>query len=104
MEQKEEDPLQEGQSGDISPSLESCDFCPNQSLNMDHLSCSHKICPVCLFRRFFIQNISELDGLCDSFVVKCGKCKTGFITKTLDELIKLSEKKNNFIKELKMNE
>ena len=105
MEQNDEDPLKEGQSGEISPPpLESCDFCPNQSLNLDVLSCSHKICPVCLFRRFFIQNISELDGLSDSFVLKCGKCKTGFITKTLDELIKLSEKKNNFIKELKSNE
>ena len=90
MEQNEEEPLREAQSGDISPpQLESCNYCPNRNLNLDVLSCSHKICPVCFYRRFFIQNISELDGLSDSFVVKCGKCKTGYITKTLDELIKL---------------
>lgn len=92
---------QENQTGEISSQMENCDFCKNSTLNLDSFSCSHKICPVCLFRRFFIQDISELEGLCDSLVIKCGKCQKGIITKNLDDIIELSNKKNNIIKERK---
>lgn len=99
--QNEEANLQENQIGGDISQVESCDFCHNNSINLDSLSCSHKICPICLYRRFFIQNISELEGLCDSIIIKCGKCPTGFITKSLDELIDLSNKKINMTNEKK---
>ena len=83
------------------PQKEYCDFCKNITQNPDVLSCNHKICPICLYRRFFIQDIPELEGLCDSIVIKCTKCTTGFITKSLDDLIEIFNKKNNLIKELK---
>ena len=102
--QNEEATLQENQTGEDISQVESCDFCHKNCIHLDSLSCSHKICPVCLYRRFFIQNISELEGLCDSIIIKCGKCPTGFITKTLDELIDLSNKKNNITSERKENQ
>ena len=104
MEQNAEAGLPENQNGDEASSSEICDFCHKSCINLDQLSCSHKMCPVCLFRRFFIQNISELEGLCDSIVIKCGKCQTGFITKTLDELIDIANKKFDIIKEIKENQ
>ena len=92
---------QDNQTGEVVPQLEYCDFCQCSSQNLDALSCNHKICPICLYRRFFIQDIPELEGLNDSLVIKCTKCSTGFVTKNLDELIDLSNKKINIIKELK---
>ena len=99
MEQNEAN--EENQPGEIEAQLEYCDFCQNNSSNLDSLSCSHKICPICLYRRFFIQDISELEGLCDSLIIKCGKCPTGFITKSLDDLIELYNKKISLVKDLK---
>ena len=99
MEQNEAN--EENQPGEIEAQLEYCDFCQNSSSNLDSLSCSHKICPICLYRRFFIQDISELEGLCDSLIIKCGKCPTGFITKSLDDLIELYNKKISLVKDLK---
>ena len=84
-------PSQEGEH----PQLESCNFCGNNKFDLDSFSCSHKICPICLYRRFFIKNITDLEGLCDSIEIKCDKCQSGCIKKTLDELIKLSDNKNN---------
>ena len=84
---------QDNQTGEAVPQLEYCDFCQCSSQNLDALSCNHKICPICLYRRFFIQDIPELEGLNDSLVIKCTKCATGFVTKNLDELIDLSNKK-----------
>ena len=92
------------QVGETEIQQEYCDFCKNSVQNPDVLSCSHKICPICLYRRFFIQDIPELEGLCDSIVIKCTKCTTGFITKSLDDLIELFNKKNNLIKELKQSQ
>ena len=103
MEETEE-VTQDNQAGETVIQQDYCDFCKNSVQNPDVLSCSHKICPICLYRRFFIQDIPELEGLCDSIVIKCTKCTTGFITKSLDDLIELFNKKNNLIKELKTNQ
>ena len=92
---------QDNQAGETIPQQEFCDFCNNNIQHPDVLSCNHKICPICLYRRFFIQDIPELEGLCDSIVIKCTKCPNGFITKSLDDLIEIFNKKNNLIKELK---
>lgn len=95
--------LQGDKAKEDSHQIEFCDFCHNNSITLDTLSCSHKMCTICLYRRFFIQNISELEGLCDSIIIKCGKCQTGYITKTLDDLIELSNKKTNLINEIEEN-
>ena len=103
-EQNAEEALEKTQTADDNSQLETCDFCHTSGINFDNLSCSHKICIICLYRRFFIQNISELEGLCDSIVIKCGKCQTGFITKTLDDLIELYNKKTNIMNDIKENQ
>ena len=100
-EKKEEQKNPETPPQDEQPQQESCDYCGNNLSNLDSFSCSHKICPICLYRRFFIKNITDLEGLCDTIVIKCGKCENGSINKNLDELIRLSSNKNNADNELK---
>ncbi len=72
-------------------------------MNLDVFSCTHKICPVCLFRRIFILNITELNGSSDTLKIKCNKCPEGTLTKNLDELIRLSTKKSDIFKEKNEN-
>ena len=101
MEQNIEEAAQENQTGDDNTKSELCDFCHNANGILDSLSCSHKICAICLYRKFFIQNISELDGLCESVMIKCSKCPKGTIKKSLDDLIELSNKKMSILTDIK---
>ena len=81
-----------------------CDYCLKEYKDiLDNFSeCNHKICPVCLLRRIFILNITELNGSSDNLTIKCGKCNKDEckITKNLDELCDLSTRKTKiFMKE-----
>ena len=83
--------------------LEICDFCNKNFLNLDTFSCKHKICAICLLRRIFILNITELNGASDSLKIICNKCNDGNLSKNLDELCDLSTKKSNIFKEMREN-
>ena len=80
--------------------LYTCDYCHKGYLNIDSFSCPHKICSICLFRRIFILNITELNGSSDSLKIKCSLCAEGEITKNLDELCELSSQKSTLFKEM----
>lgn len=77
--------------------LTKCDYCLKEYKDiLDNFSeCGHKICPVCLLRRIFILNITDLNGSSDNLTIKCSKCNKDEckMTKNLDELIELSTKK-----------
>ena len=82
---------------------DTCDYCHKSYNNLDIFSCNHKICAVCLLRRIFILNITELNGSSDSLKIKCNKCTEGNLTKNLDELCDISTKKSNIFKEMSEN-
>lgn len=77
--------------------ISKCDYCLKEYKDiLDSFSeCKHQICPVCLLRRIFILNITELNGTSDKLTIKCSKCNKDECTiiKNLDELTELSTKK-----------
>ena len=83
--------------------LDTCNYCQKSYSNLDVFSCSHKICAICLFRRLFILNITELNGSSDTLKIKCTKCEDGVISKNLDDLCDLSTKKASIFEEMIQN-
>ena len=81
--------------------LDTCNYCQKAYSNLDIFSCNHKICAICLFRRIFILNITELNGSSDILKIKCSKCEIGILSKNLDDLCDLSTKKFSIFKEMK---
>lgn len=83
--------------------ISKCDYCLKDYKDiLDSFSeCNHKICPVCLLRRIFILNITDLNGSSDKLTIKCSKCNKDecTLTKNLDELCDLSNKKSKILKE-----
>ena len=88
---------------DALEQVDICDYCNVGYQNLDVFSCKHKICTVCLFRRIFILNITELNGSSNSIKIKCSKCTEGTLSKNLDELSDLCTHKANIFKEKKEN-
>ena len=91
------------ESTTIGTSL-NCDFCHKKVQSIDTFSCSHKICPICLFRRTFILNITELNGSSDNLKINCKLCGDGHIEKDLDKLCDMSSLKADSIKAMKEKE
>lgn len=85
---------------DGPPSL--CNFCQNKSTELDiFIDCSHHICPLCLYRRIFCENIEDLQH---SDIAKIGcKCSIGYMYKNIDEIENIIQKKNE-IDEKRRNE
>ena len=92
----------QGDESNLEPlgQLDSCNYCQKSYSNLEIFSCNHKICAICLFRRIFILNITELNGSSDALKIKCAKCETGVLSKNLDELCDLSTKKSSIFKEI----
>ena len=92
-----------GEESNLEPlgQLDTCNYCQKSYSNLEIFSCNHKICAICLFRRIFILNITELNGSSDALKIKCAKCETGVLSKNLDELCDLSTKKSSIFKEIK---
>lgn len=103
MENIEVNKIGENSNSESLGQFEICDTCHKNYSNLDIFSCKHKICAICLLRRIFILNITELNGSSDSLKIKCNKCEEGSISKNLDELCDLSTKKSNILKEMKEN-
>ena len=70
-----------------------CDYCKIFNEDLDIFSCNHKICPVCLFRRIFIQNIKDFKNDKDEIEIKC-KCNEGKLIKNIEEILEINNKKN----------
>ena len=103
MENNEEVKTEETSNNEPLGHIDICDYCHKSLMNLDVFSCTHKICAVCLFRRIFILNITELNGSSDTLKIKCNQCPEGTLTKNLDELIDLSKKKSDIFKEKNEN-
>ena len=81
------DPSPNQENTNTSSQINICDYCHIGFDNIDVFSCGHKICAVCLFRRIFILNITELNGSSSSIKIKCNKCAGGTLSKNLDDLL-----------------
>ena len=92
----------QGDESNLEPlgQLDTCNYCQKSYSNLEIFSCNHKICAICLSRRIFILNITELNGSSDALKIKCAKCETGVLSKNLDELCDLSTKKSSIFKEI----
>ena len=70
-----------------------CDFCQEASSELDQFNdCHHHICPLCLYRRIFCENLEELQNS-DVAKINC-KCSFGYMYKNLDEIETTIQKKN----------
>ena len=106
MESIEQNKTEETSDSNFSEKIElnKCDYCNKAYMNLDTFDkCNHKICAICLFRRIFILNITELNGISDKLIIKCNKCSDGTLKKDLEELCELSTKKTNIFKEMSEN-
>ena len=80
---------------------DSCYICHTKYENLENFSCNHKICSMCLFRRIFIENIKDFNNSNDEIEIKC-KCKEGILTKSIEQLFEINNKKNEiYTEELK---
>ena len=70
-----------------------CYYCHLFQKDLDIFSCEHKICPICLFRRIFLNNIKDLKNEKDEIEIKC-KCNEGNLIKSTDEIFEINNKKN----------
>jgi hypothetical protein len=99
MENTESLPTEETKNNDNPSKINICDYCHKLFDSLDIFSCSHKICAVCLFRRIFILNITELNGSLSELTIKCNICTEGNLSKNLDELADLISKKESIFAE-----
>ena len=76
-----------------------CYFCKTIYEESDKFSCEHNICPKCLFRKIFINNIKEINNIKNNIIIKC-KCGKGTLNKTIDEIYQINNKKNKIYEEL----
>ena len=74
MESAESLPTEETKNNDNPSKINICDYCHKLFDSLDIFSCNHKICAVCLFRRIFILNITELNGSSSNLTIKCNIC------------------------------
>ena len=97
------DPSPNQENTNTSSQINICDYCHIGFDNIDVFSCGHKICAVCLFRRIFILNITELNGSSSSIKIKCNKCAGGTLSKNLDDLLDIISKKISICQERNEN-
>lgn len=82
------------------PSI-TCQICLKEIENLETFQdCLHHICPLCLFRLIFLHNINELTGTATEINIHCPICKKGKITKTLDEIVEINNKKQQILMEV----
>ena len=67
-----------------------CYFCKTIYEESDKFSCEHNICPKCLFRKIFINNIKEINNIKNNIIIKC-KCGKGTLNKTIDEIYQINK-------------
>ena len=69
-----------------------CDYCKLPNPDLDIFPCNHKICPCCLFRKIFINNIKDVNTK-EKIEIKC-KCEQGTLEKSIEDIYEINNKKN----------
>ena len=91
---------------ETSKNIGPCVFCHITSKNNNNYvfsNCNHQICPLCLFRRIFVRNLTDIGNLSNEAIeIKC-KCEKGFLNKNIDELFEINNKKNSILTEQNKN-
>ena len=68
-----------------------CFFCHETTSTLFQLSCNHKICLICLYRRIFCYNICDFSEK-EKIKIQC-KCNIGKMEKNLEEMNEILQKK-----------
>ena len=68
-----------------------CFFCHETTSTLFQLSCNHKICLICLYRRIFCYNICDFSEK-EKIKIQC-KCNIGEMEKNLEEMNEILQKK-----------
>ncbi|MCQ2820426.1 MAG: hypothetical protein MJ252_24440 [archaeon] len=78
-----------------------CYFCDNYTISKYKYSCTHIMCPICLYRKIFCYKIKSFQNT-DPITLNC-KCGEGNITVTCDEVIELISTKKSLDNEERNN-